>query len=84
MSNVISFSALTDPAGSYAVHDRLSSVYTIGRVAKVYRGRSAFKWCALPVGEHWDGTLRKAFDTRREAAYALARYVDTGDRRWVA
>jgi hypothetical protein len=83
MSALLTFSAL-EGDGIYAVHDRLSGLHTIGKVSKVYRGRSAFIWCALPVSEKFDGTPRKGFSTRREAAYALARYVDTKNREWIA
>jgi hypothetical protein len=74
-----SFSKL--PGETYAVRDGNRS---IGRVGKVYRGRSAFVWCPLPVGEHFDGTFRAGYRTRSEAARGLARYVNTGERRWVA
>jgi hypothetical protein len=82
---VNAFRKLPKSDGMYALEDRTGGrVCTLGQVLKVYSGNSVAGWIAVPVGESADGSPRIAFRTRGAAADALACYVDTQDRKWIA
>ena len=73
------YSAVPDWASTYRVRDWYDGKL-IGTVTRVQSRRV---WLAIPPNEEVDGT-RYGYQTRREAAYALARYADTGNRDWIA
>ena len=80
--NLLTFTAQANSDGIYFVNDNLAGGRRIGRVARVGK-----LWIATPEGTEFGGP-RKAFATRRDAAYALSRYMDTvrdgnEDRNWI-
>jgi hypothetical protein len=80
MKSLYTYTKVGNADGIYLVTDKLSTLRYIGKVARVDPSRV---WIAVPTGEPFDGR-RHAFQTRAVAAHALARFVETGNREWIA
>lgn len=78
MSSAVSFSRVPND-DAYFVHDRMSTLRASGVVYKTEWGH----WSVIPHTERDGDPDRKLFQTRREAAHALTRFIDTGDRDWI-